>query len=240
MILPALCLSSQLPAGDSDFLRKHYHIVNNDQKAEGTWSLSLVDGCYVLQNECDQLRLAIDFRRDNYRHRNRFIGQEKLVKAIRIKGRLPKTLIDATPGVLKDSFMLANRGIAITAIERQALIYVMVKRALSHVQNSIPYPIDYRFGDAIDDLSKYHSDIIYLDPMYPPSQKSAQVKKDMQVLQRLVGSDEDASELLHSARHRAARVVVKRPSGSKPLGNITPDFVARTATTRFDVYLPRC
>ena len=41
--------------------------------------------------------------------------------------------------------------------------------------------------------------VIYLDPMFPHSGKSAQVKKEMAIFRDLVGSDPDADPLLAKA-----------------------------------------
>ncbi|MDE0842252.1 MAG: class I SAM-dependent methyltransferase, partial [Porticoccaceae bacterium] len=80
-------------------------------------------------------------------------------------------------------------------------------------------------------------DIIYLDPMYPESGKSAKVKKEMQAFKILVGEDLDADELLDLAIGAAIyRVVVKRPRKAKHLGNLAPDFSLSGKSTRYDIY----
>ena len=79
-------------------------------------------------------------------------------------------------------------------------------------------------------------DVIYIDPMHPVRQKSALVKKDMQVLQWLLGSDEDAHELLKAALPCAKqRVVVKWPQKVLPLQPPTMSIPGKTV--RFDIYI---
>jgi 16S rRNA (guanine1516-N2)-methyltransferase len=74
--------------------------------------------------------------------------------------------------------------------------------------------------------------------MYPEKKKSALVKKDMQILQRLLGKDEQAEVLLKSAlAHAGKRVVVKRPIHVEPAGGIEPDTCISSKKTRYDVYL---
>lgn len=219
---------------DVDFLSRFYRITG-----QADWCLKRDnDNNYQLLNHVNQLALTIDFRCGNYRHRNHYHSKEPLLKAIKIKQKLPKYVLDTTPGVLKDSFMLAGRGIEVTAIERNPLLYIMVNDALDKVETSITY----YFGDAKAELVNYTPDIIYLDPMYPDKKKSAQVKKDMQILHQLIGADSDGDQLLLSARQHAstiqARIVVKRPSYAKPLGGQSPDFNYRSSHTRFDIYLP--
>jgi 16S rRNA (guanine1516-N2)-methyltransferase len=98
-------------------------------------------------------------------------------------------------------------------------------------------------------------DICYLDPMFPPRQKSAAVKKNMQILHGLLQSNhnEDDSfrlseevDLLDKALTLAkSRVVVKRPIHSPPLGIHArvksdvrlPTYDLKGTINRFDVYI---
>lgn len=231
-LLAALALDDTVDNRDRDFLAGFYTLTN---KAD--WRLSQQQSVYQLASATYNLCLRLDFREGNYRHRNANLGKEPLLKAIKIKQKLPHTVIDATPGVLKDSFMLAARDISVTAIERNPLIYIMVKKALDCLTTALP--IDYRFGDAAEWLPQLNAEIIYLDPMYPPKKKSAQVKKDMQVLHHVVGQDNDADRLLAVARQQSGRVVVKRPDYAEPLSAEKPSFTSQVGATRFDVYLSK-
>jgi len=81
-------------------------------------------------------------------------------------------------------------------------------------------------------------DVIYLDPMFPGRQKSALVKKDMRLLQTILGKDEDADQLLEMALACAKqRVVVKRPRLAPPLAGKPPSFEKPGKTSRFDIYV---
>lgn len=83
-----------------------------------------------------------------------------------------------------------------------------------------------------------YPDVIYLDPMYPDRKKSASVKKNMQILQLLLGKDEDTSELLDIALQVAKkRVVVKRPKGADNLSVIKPTYQVASKKTRYDIYV---
>ena len=64
------------------------------------------------------------------------------------------------------------------------------------------------------------------------------VKKDMRMLQEVVGQDEDADALLNLALTIAiSRVVVKRPSSAGFLAGIKPHTSIKTKNHRFDIYL---
>lgn len=234
-MLSTLTLTTQAPAQDREFLAQFYTLSETSD-----WQLHFDGEVYTIGNADKKLAMTLDFRAGNYQHRNKHPAKEPLIKAVKIKQKLPETLIDATPGVLKDALMLAGRGVKITAIERNPILYVMVRQALSVLDEHSS--IDYHFGDAAKRLPAYEAPVIYLDPMYPPknnNKKGAQVKKDMQILHHIVGDDADAEQLFNAARAKNARLVVKRPGYAKPISDEKPSFVSQTGATRFDVYLPK-
>ena len=81
-------------------------------------------------------------------------------------------------------------------------------------------------------------EVVYLDPMFPHRQKSAQVKKEMRLLQKLLGIDEAEGELLAAAQRIATkRVVVKRPDYAPHLDGRKPSMQIKGKKHRFDVYV---
>jgi 16S rRNA (guanine1516-N2)-methyltransferase len=86
-------------------------------------------------------------------------------------------------------------------------------------------------------------DAIFLDPMFPPRDKSAAVKMEMALFQDLLRSDseaQDADALLQWAlRQDVARVVVKRPARAAPLCQQSPSHSIRGKAVRYDVYVRR-
>lgn len=81
-------------------------------------------------------------------------------------------------------------------------------------------------------------DVVYLDPMFPPRNKSALPGRPLQVLREIVGEDApDAPELLALARRCAlGRVVMKQRAHGPAVGD--PDWRVTGRTVRFDVYRP--
>ena len=74
--------------------------------------------------------------------------------------------------------------------------------------------------------------------MFPPRSKSALVKKEMRVFHALVGSDDDADELLPAAlRVARKRVVVKRPRIAPALEGARPSHVLAGKRNRYDIYV---
>ena len=79
--------------------------------------------------------------------------------------------------------------------------------------------------------------VVYLDPMFPHRRKKALVKKEMQLLQQLLGEDLDSADLLSAALDTAReRVVVKRPRTALPLVGRKPDTTMQSPHHRFDIY----
>ena len=64
------------------------------------------------------------------------------------------------------------------------------------------------------------------------------MKKEMRILQEVVGQDDDADELLNVALTIATnRVVVKRPDYADLLAEIKPQTSIKTKKHRIDIYL---
>lgn len=159
------------------------------------------------------------------------------------------SIIDATCGLGRDAFLLADNGCVVTAIERSPIVAALVRDGLDRAARDpelcdwIPSRLRLTVGDARDILKRLSPgaspDVVYLDPMFPPKTKSALVKKEMRILRHLVGDDPDAEHLFEIARTVArGRVVVKRMRHAPPLAP-NPTHVYRQKTTRYDVYMTR-
>ena len=74
--------------------------------------------------------------------------------------------------------------------------------------------------------------------MFPDRTKSARVKKNMFVLQKLLAGEQQNEKLLVQALNCARkRVVVKRAKTAPHLTAITPDIEFKGSSSRYDVYL---
>lgn len=191
----------------------------------------------------------VDFVGGPAGHRRRAAEGRKqpLARAAGLKhGALP-FVIDATGGLGRDALVLATLGCRVLILERSPVVAALLQNGLTRaLADAATAPVAQRMSVINTDARVYlptlsgphRPDVIYLDPMYPPRDKSALVKKEMRVLRALLGDDPDAAELTAAARRCAQhRVVIKRPRRAPPLSGVQPTMCIENETTRFDVYL---
>lgn len=186
--------------------------------------------------------LIVDFVGGKAGFRRRAGGKELLIQAVGLKPHRPLRILDATAGLGRDSFVLAAHGAQVTACERHPLLAALLADALTRARADaqtapIAAAISLHVGEAKNQFSTGF-DVIYLDPMFPERQKSAAVKKDLQVLQMLLTDApvQDEADLLAQALIYAKRVVVKRPRHAPRLGNLPCSGSIEGNSTRFDLY----
>lgn len=189
---------------------------------------------------------SINFSSGKYDHRRKFGGGrgQPLAKAVGLKQGQNPSVIDATAGFARDAFVLASLGCEVIMLEQNAVMAALLTDALCRAREQesiadIAKRMQIHQCNAIQFLleNPIDTDVIYMDPMYPMREKSALVKKDMQLLHQLAGADTDSSELLTIAREKAGkRVVVKRPKGAEFVGEQKPAVSIQSKNTRFDVY----
>ena len=230
--------------------RCHYPLVMSMN--EGKLSLSVMD-------DNRPIYVDVDFcsGSNRYRKENKSVKNELLAKAIGLKSNKAGGLqvLDATAGFGRDSFLLAGFGCQVVMLERSALMAALLDDGLQRAKNNIElseivgrmklihtdalaYLQNSDFS-SLQEESAFHPDVIYLDPMFPGSNKTAQVKKDMRILRSALGEDEDGEELIQSALLSGVkRLVVKRPRKGEVLGGGKPAFQVLGKSARFDVYFP--
>lgn len=181
------------------------------------------------------LPLFVDLNSAELMRRCRAGKQQGLVRACKPQPGL--RVLDLTAGFGRDAAMLAWMGADVCMVERQPVMAALLLDGVRrwHAPSKGSLSAVYAEGQAYLQSHPHDHDVIYLDPMHPTRQKSALVKKEMQVLQRLWGADDDALALLQTARqHARDRVVVKWPERAPPL--LPPDYSIHGKTIRFDVY----
>ena len=192
--------------------------------------------------------IVVDFAGGGAEFRRLRGGGELIVKAIAGNKQQRPSVLDVTAGLGRDSFVLASHGYQVTAIERSPVIASLLGDGLMRAAQSdnaelreIVGRIGMVHAQAVDYLkalgAQQSPDVIYIDPMFPASGKSALVKKQMRAFHHIVGPDDDSAELFDCALHKARhRVVVKRPKKAGFLSDKKPAFSLKGKAIRFDVY----
>jgi 16S rRNA (guanine1516-N2)-methyltransferase len=193
----------------------------------------------------DMKPLIIDFASAQNQWRQKTSGKKQpLAKACGIKKAPYPHIVDCTAGLGRDAFVLASLGCTVDMLERNDTLHALLNDGLLRAQN------DEKISDVCRRLTLVNADarhwlqtttqaidVIYCDPMFPDLKKSALVKKEMQILQHVIGDDQDADHLLSIALTKAARVVVKRHRHAPWLAQKKPNFDVSGKTVRYDIYL---
>ena len=171
---------------------------------------------------------------------------QAVAKAVFSKKKEKPAVYDATGGLGRDAFVLASLDCVVTMFERNEIVRILLKDGLrrgyenSDIGEMLRKNLTLSDHRSILELSDEKScDVVYLDPMYPKSNSTALVKKDMQAFHDIVGLDLDSdmllSKALRIARHRFS---VKRPKGADFLANVKSSSSIETKSHRFDIYVP--
>ena len=191
--------------------------------------------------------LSVDFTGGTMGYRGQQnVRNEMVVKAVlgRDKQHLPP-VIDATAGLGRDSFLLATLGCEVLMLERHPVVSALLQDGLRRYKENgdpaIAGRLSFHRGDitngAFSGQILTPAEVVYLDPMFPQRDKSAKVKKEMQMFKQMVGADADSDALLHHAKPLATRrVVVKRPARAPFLADASPTYSLTGRSSRFDIY----
>ncbi|QEP44011.1 hypothetical protein D5085_13325 [Ectothiorhodospiraceae bacterium BW-2] len=196
-------------------------------------------------------RLGIDWQQGRLRYRLQQLGQRRELLLRAVQGRRcqqPLQIVDMTAGLGSDALLLAVAGHHLTLFERFLPLAVLLADAMHRSR------ADTLLAEALSRMSLYYGDssqfaprlmrtqidVVCLDPMFPARQKSAKTRKELSLLQQLLGhaTEADQAQLLTLAKEVAERrVVVKRPLKAAPLAQSKPDTALCGSHYRYDIYL---
>ena len=266
----ASCLSASVSLYDGDLLTQLGTFpssgevlvkVGEDESIEAGLVLRRSEGILELAwgagsiNNKREKPFCIDFSSPQAQRRQRDYNKELVVKAM---GK-PDLVVDMTAGLGRDASLCAASGLQVVLMERNWVLFQLLKDALERLSVKNPDLASRMTVVNVDassaDLEKCSAAFnnagstsinVYLDPMYPPSKigRKSAVKKDTQMLHRIVGASTGAEgdaandkRLLERALHVATdRVVVKRPLHAASLLGRAPSGSVVGSTHRFEVY----
>lgn len=199
-------------------------------------------GLNLLATHLDLGPLHLDFNHGvlHRRLQRASIAKEPLARAVGLHKKTEFSLCDATAGIGREGSLLAALGATVTLVERSPIMVALLNDALNRCDAAWRERVNLIAADSCHFLTttKEHFDVIYLDPMFEAHSHKALVKKEMQYLQALMGSQEDGDVLFTAALNcKPERIVVKRPLKAPNLLNKKPDFCLILVAYRFDIYL---
>ncbi len=225
-----------------------FPVVSHSEKPAEGFYLQIQNGVLGLADASEKkvLPVEVDFASPASLYRKQHGGgrKEPIVKAIGLKGNEGWHVVDATPGLGRDAFVLVSVGCKVTMIERSPIVAALLEDGIRRLALSFPElaaKMSLQHGNSAEVMQYFTGEnvnAIYLDPMFPHKKKSALVKKEMRLFQQLLGHDPDADALLPPALKLAThRVVVKRPNSADVLAGEKPSIAIESKKHRFDVYL---
>lgn len=198
-----------------------------------------------MTQNADELR--VDFVQGAVAHRLRFGGGrgQALAKAMGLRGGKTPRIVDATAGLGRDAFLLASLGAEVVLIERSTEMHRLLAAGMARAHEEggefreIINRMTLMNGDAKDLLHGLSGEAVLVDPMHPPRKNSALVKRELRQVREIVGTDEDAVELMQVALKTAKnRVVLKWPAKADPMAGIracSHQIIGKS--TRYDVFM---
>jgi len=243
----ALAQQLQLPFLAEPVCLKLKSLAPSDQRSFDLLLYYIDQTLYLHAMNGAQQSICVDFSAASFLWRQKqALSAESVVKAVGGKKALHLSVVDATAGLGQDSFILALFGFNVHLIEGSPVIHALLANGLLRAKASgqpallaAVNRIRLSLGDSRVLLPKLEAaDVIYLDPMFPERRKSAKVKKNMQVLQQLLGHEDEPAGLLEASLLKAThRVVVKRPRHATWLDACKPSLEISGKSSRFDIYL---
>lgn len=233
-------------------------VLESSNADEFTHILCMEDSGLTLQalnlkaGEAHKQPTRVDFQDAALLYRKNSFGKHQgLAKAVGLNKHEAMNVLDATAGLGRDAFILASMGCRVEMLEQSTVIYSLLFDGLKRAESTE----DIELKNIIMNMSLHHvnaqdwfqeitqgnkakPDVIYLDPMFPARNKKANVKKDIGMLQEILGFDEDNDNLLEVAKRCAKhRVVVKKPGSKVEKGAIKPSFIVPGKTAHFEVFV---
>ena len=196
--------------------------------------------------ELEGVKVAVQFDSAAMQYRRKGGQNEMLGRAVGLKVDRKPLIWDATGGLGRDAFVLADLGCEVTLCERVPVLAWLLDQA---VQAAAVSGVD-QVRAAAERMSVLAADsktqraaagtVIYLDPMFPERKKAAAVKKEAAMLQHLADQADDSESLWRWAWDQPVeRIVVKRPLRAPILGQTRPAHTLKGKSVRFDVFIRR-
>ena len=187
-------------------------------------------------------KFQIDFNSGSTGWRIKRADHEKLIKKALGKTEHPLNILDCTAGMLQDSLLFLCLGHQVTALEQSKILFYLLQDGIRRSKDKTIFD---KLNLVNENACSYAAraknfDVIYYDPMYPPSKKIALSSGQLDYISKILetesiknNSNQDF-QLLQSIPAR--KMVVKRPTKAEPFSMQT-NYQVSGKTIRFDIYI---
>lgn len=200
------------------------------------YQIELYQNILSLVHVKDKHHVFVDFDSKQLKFRSEaHLNAELVIKAVLGKKKQHTTIMDCTAGFGKDSYLMSLTGSQVIAYENNPLMYALLKDGLNRADIN---NISLRKIDALREIKTTDCQVIYIDPMYPATKKSAKNNKQMMFLQSFVGHQAEIAEelFIQAKQSKAKKIVIKRPVKAGYVLEAKPTSQITGKAARFDIY----
>jgi 16S rRNA (guanine1516-N2)-methyltransferase len=187
-------------------------------------------------------QFRIDFNSGSTGWRIKRANHEKLIKKALGRSEKPLKILDCTAGMLQDTLLFLSLGHQVTALEQSKILFYLLQDGISRSEDqSIFNQLDLKHMNACSYASQAKNfDVIYFDPMYPPSKKNALSSGKLEYIAKILEVESLKNNPMHDFEVLqlipAKKMIVKRPIKAESFSSQL-NYQVMGKTTRFDVYI---
>ena len=187
-------------------------------------------------------QFRIDFNSGSTGWRIKRANHEKLIKKALGRSEKPLKILDCTAGMLQDTLLFLTLGHQVTALEQSKILFYLLQDGISRSEDqSIFNQLDLKHMNACSYASQAKNfDVIYFDPMYPPSKKNALSSGKLEYIAKILEVESLKNNPMHDFEVLqlipAKKMIVKRPIKAESFSSQL-NYQVMGKTTRFDVYI---
>jgi len=187
-------------------------------------------------------KFHINFNSGSTGWRVKRADHEKLIKKALGKSEHPLNILDCTAGMLQDTLLFLSLGHQVTALEQSKILFHLLRDGISRSEDqNIFKKLDLIHTNACSYAAQAKNfDVIYFDPMYPPTKKNALSSGRLDYISKISeveSIENNASKDFQVLQLISARkMVVKRPIKAEPF-SLQTNYQVSGKTTRFDIYI---
>jgi len=187
-------------------------------------------------------QFKVDFQAGSMGWRLKRADHEKLIKKALGRSEKPLHILDCTAGMLQDSLLFLSLGHKVSAVEQSSILFFLLQDGIKRSTDKALFSdLTLLHGDACKVAQTIEEfDVVYFDPMYPATKKTALGSGQLDYLARILEAESiksDPQKDFEALRLLSAKkMIIKRPIKAEPFATGI-NYQVPGKTTRFDVYI---